>query len=97
MFHLLLGSAIAILPGIGSAASVPLTYETAVPPGGHGELDTPAMWVSPSGSSALLLVVWIVLRNGWANVMPLVVGYAALQLGIVIGQLGGKGPSRQKI
>ena len=47
--------------------------------------------------SVLLLVVWIVLRNGWANVMPLVLGYAALPLGIVVGQLGGKGPSRQKI
>lgn len=47
--------------------------------------------------SALLLVVWIVLRNGWANLMPLVIGYAALPLGIVVGQLGGKGPSRQKI
>jgi hypothetical protein len=47
--------------------------------------------------SALLFVVWIVLKNDWADVMPLVLGYAALPLGIVVGQLGGKGPSRQKI
>jgi hypothetical protein len=45
----------------------------------------------------LLLVVWIVLRNDWADVMPLVLGYAALPLGIVVGHLGGRGPSRQKI
>jgi len=44
--------------GIGSMlfAAVPLTYETVVPPGGHGELDTPAIWVSPYGSFNLLLV-----------------------------------------
>ena len=47
--------------------------------------------------SALLLVVWIVLRNDWADVMPLVVGYAALPLGIVLEKLGGRGPTRQKI
>jgi hypothetical protein len=47
--------------------------------------------------SALLFVVWIVLRNDWADMMPLVLGYAALPLGIVVGQLGGRRPSRQKI
>jgi hypothetical protein len=47
--------------------------------------------------SALLFVVWIVLKNDWADVMPLVLGYAALPLGITVGQLGGRGPSRQKI
>lgn len=37
-------------------ATVPLTYETAVPPGGHGELDTPAVWVAPSPDRSLLLI-----------------------------------------
>jgi 3-phytase len=37
-------------------ATVPLTYETAVPPGGHGELDTPAIWVAPNANRSLLLV-----------------------------------------
>ena len=46
--------------------------------------------------AALLFLVWIVLKNGWADVMPLVLGYASLPLGIVIGQLG-RGPSRQKV
>jgi hypothetical protein len=46
--------------------------------------------------AALLFVVWIVLKNGWADVLPLVLGYASLPLGIVIGQLG-RGPSRQKV
>ena len=47
--------------------------------------------------SALLFVVWVVLRNDWADMMPLVLGYAALPLGIVVGQLGGRRPSRQKV
>jgi hypothetical protein len=46
---------------------------------------------------ALMFVVWIVLKNGWADVMPLVVGYAALPLGVVVGQLGRGAPSRQKV
>ena len=37
-------------------ASVPLTYETTVPPGGHGEMDTPAVWVAPDASQSLLFV-----------------------------------------
>jgi hypothetical protein len=36
---------------------------------------------------ALLFVVWVVLKNHWATVAPLAMGYAALPLGIVIGQL----------
>jgi hypothetical protein len=47
--------------------------------------------------AALVFVVWIVLRNGWAEVMPFVVGYAALPLGIVVGQLGRRTVSRQKV
>jgi hypothetical protein len=47
--------------------------------------------------AALLFLIWIVLKNGWADVMPLVVGYAALPLGIVVGQLGRNVPSRQKV
>jgi hypothetical protein len=46
--------------------------------------------------AALIFLVWIVLRNGWAEVMPLILGYAALPLGIVVGQLRG-GPTRQKV
>jgi hypothetical protein len=47
--------------------------------------------------AALLFVIWIVLKNGWATVVPLVLGYAALPLGIVAGQLGRSVPSRQKV
>jgi 3-phytase len=36
--------------------TVPLTYQTTVPPGGHGQLDTPAVWVAPNPSRSLLLV-----------------------------------------
>jgi hypothetical protein len=46
--------------------------------------------------AALLFVVFIVLKNGWAEVTPLVLGYASLPIGIVVGQLG-RGPSRQKV
>jgi 3-phytase len=37
-------------------AAVPLVYETSVPPGGHGELDSPAVWVAPDASRSLLFV-----------------------------------------
>ena len=43
----------------------------------------------------LVFFVWLVMKNGWAEVMPLAFGYAALPLGIVVGQLGRGGPSRQ--
>jgi hypothetical protein len=46
---------------------------------------------------ALLFLVWIVLRNGWAQPVALALGYAALPLGIVVAQLGRGGPSRQKV
>ena len=46
--------------------------------------------------AALLFVVFIVLKNGWAEVTPLVLGYASLPIGIVVGQLG-RSPSRQKV
>jgi hypothetical protein len=44
----------------------------------------------------LLFVVWLVLKNGWAQALPLAFGYAALPLGIVVGQLRGA-PARQKV
>lgn len=37
-------------------AAVPLRYETTPPPGGHGELDTPAVWIAPNPAQSLLLV-----------------------------------------
>ena len=43
----------------------------------------------------LLLAVWIVLKNQWAGALPLALGYAALPLGIVIGQLLRPTPARQ--
>jgi len=46
---------------------------------------------------ALVFLVWIVMKNGWADMMPFVFGYAALPIGIVVGQLGRRGPSRQKV
>jgi hypothetical protein len=36
---------------------------------------------------ALLFLVWVVLKNHWAAVGPLALGYVSLPLGIVIGQL----------
>jgi hypothetical protein len=47
--------------------------------------------------AVLLFLVWIVLKNGWAEVLPLALGYAALPVGIVFGQLGRGAPSRQKV
>ncbi len=36
--------------------TVPLAYQTTIPPGGHGTLDTPAVWVAPNPYRSLLLV-----------------------------------------
>lgn len=46
--------------------------------------------------AALLFVVWIVLKNHWAAAGPLALGYAALPLGIVIGQLRASAPAREE-
>jgi hypothetical protein len=35
----------------------------------------------------LLFIAWIVLKNHWAGAIPLALGYVALPLGIVVGQL----------
>jgi hypothetical protein len=45
--------------------------------------------------TALLFLVGIVLKNQWAEALPLAVGYAALPLGIVFGQLSRRAPARE--
>lgn len=45
--------------------------------------------------TALLFLVGIVLKNQWAEAVPLAVGYAALPLGIVFGQLSRRAPARE--
>lgn len=45
--------------------------------------------------AALLYVVALVLKNHWAEAVPLAVGYAALPLGIVFGQLSRRSPARE--
>lgn len=45
--------------------------------------------------TALLFVVALVLKNHWAEAVPLAVGYAALPLGIVLGQLSRRAPARE--
>jgi hypothetical protein len=54
-------------------------------------------WGSLAGVKFMLLLfaVWIVLKNQWAGALPLALGYAALPLGIVIGQLLRPTPARQ--
>lgn len=46
-------------------------------------------WGSLAGLkfAVLVFLIWMVLRNDWAGVLPLALGYAALPLGIVVGQL----------
>jgi len=46
--------------------------------------------------AALLFVVFIVLKNHWASAVALALGYAALPVGIVIGQLGRSAPARRE-
>jgi hypothetical protein len=55
-------------------------------------------WGSLAGVkfAVLLFVTWIVLKNEWAGVLPLALGYAALPLGIVVGQLTRTSPVRRE-
>lgn len=64
------------------AAAVPISYQTEVPPGGHGELDTPAVWVAPDPQQSLLLVTdktqdWVEIHSATAK--------------MYLGRLGGPG------
>jgi hypothetical protein len=54
-------------------------------------------WGSLASVKFMLLLgaVWLVLKNHWAGAAPLALGYAALPLGIVIGQLLRAAPVRQ--
>ncbi|HWP05691.1 MAG TPA: hypothetical protein VNN72_08115 [Polyangiaceae bacterium] len=54
-------------------------------------------WGSLASVKFMLLLgaVWLVLKNHWAGPVPLALGYAALPLGIVIGQLLRPTPVRQ--
>lgn len=54
-------------------------------------------WGSLASVKFMLLVgaVWLVLKNQWAGAVPLALGYMALPLGIVIGQLFRPAPVRQ--
>jgi hypothetical protein len=46
--------------------------------------------------AVLLFATWIVIKNHWAGVLPLALGYAALPLGIVVGQLTRAAPVRKE-
>jgi len=54
-------------------------------------------WGSLASVKFMLLLgaVWLVLKNHWAGPLPLALGYLALPLGIVIGQLFRPAPVRQ--
>jgi len=71
-----------------AAISVPLAYETQVPPPGHGALDSPAVWIAPDPSQSLLLVTdktrdWIEIHDPVRNVY--------------LGRLGGSGSAPGKL
>ena len=46
--------------------------------------------------AVLLFVTFIIIKNHWAGVAPLALGYAALPLGIVVGQLMRTAPARRE-
>jgi hypothetical protein len=46
--------------------------------------------------AAVLFVVFIVLKNHWASAVSLAIGYSALPVGIVIGQLGRGAAARRE-
>ena len=45
---------------------------------------------------ALLFVAFIVLKNHWASVLSLAMGFAAMPFGIVLSQLGRTSPARRE-
>ena len=46
--------------------------------------------------AVLFVVLGVILKRGWAEVLPLAFGYAALPLGIVLGQLKSTSPARRE-
>ena len=46
--------------------------------------------------AAVLLVVYLVLKNHWASAVSLAIGYSALPIGIVIGQLSRGAAARRE-
>lgn len=46
--------------------------------------------------AAVLLVVYLVLKHHWASAVSLAIGYAALPIGIVIGQLSRGSAARRE-
>jgi hypothetical protein len=43
---------------------------------------------------ALFVLLGVILKQGWAQVLPLALGYAALPLGVVVSQLWSGSPAR---
>ena len=88
--HAARGVAIGALLAAGNLAAIGLVVRGVM----RGAL---LSWGSLASVKFMLLLgaVWLVLKTHWAGPLPLALGYLALPLGIVIGQLFRPAPVRQ--
>lgn len=61
-----------------------------------GTATAPWGFVAAVKFSLLVVLLWALLRSGFVDLLPLVMGYGALPLGIFAAQLGGAVPSRER-
>lgn len=62
----------------------------------NGTTTAPWGFVAIVKFSLLVVALWLLLRSGVVDLLPLVMGYGALPLGIFAAQLGGGLPSRER-
>ena len=57
-----------------------------------------ALWgfVAALKFTLLVVLLWVLLKSGLVDLLPLVIGYGALPLGIFASQLGGASPARER-
>jgi hypothetical protein len=61
-----------------------------------GSARAPWGFVAITKFSLLVVGLWLLLRAGVVDLLPLVIGYGALPLGIFASQLGGTPPARER-
>jgi hypothetical protein len=61
-----------------------------------GTAKAPWGFVAVTKFSLLIVGLWLLLRAGIVDLLPLVIGYGALPLGIFASQLGGSPPARER-
>jgi hypothetical protein len=61
-----------------------------------GTAQAPWGFVAAVKFTLLVVLLWVLLKSGVVDLLPLVIGYGALPLGIFASQLGGASPARER-